>query len=583
MHITEKFKSTKFGGILRFIRPAAPLWLTAILVVFSLYYTFLADLHVKYIFEKHASQLHGTQVTVHSAHLGLLEGKLELKDIQVAHPTAATRNLYEVGSLEGKFLLAPLFRKQLVFQKVNLSGVKYFSPRQPTEEPFDLHLFQTSIPVFETFSSNLFATLNAGLSKNPLKHLAQLSTGLHTRELIDERMPRLASTLSLEQVQRELAHAEHEVELAYTTNKDDLENLNIAKDKIETTQNSARAQLDALNKEIEKDTTEIKKNLGLPEGDVESLAPIIFGPKALYFLEQIGQWVEFSRRKMPIKSGPVGKSYVLQERERGTSVHFPYLAGNPTLLVYELNIESKDNKVETTGFVEGKVTNLTTDPYILGKPTTGSLKLAFPSQGLNGVNLNFTIDHVGDEPKEQIDLEIDQLVLKNSEICKTSDMALNISKGEGALKVSASFEPKSLKAEGHFKSNSTEFKVISRYKKMEEYLQTLLLPFYQFELTANIEGPMDALKLDLDSSLDSKLTAGLNDEIRRQLSAVDAAIKNELLDHAMPKKHAFIERLDKLKREALPNINTQIHRLKTRPATKRTTQNEHLFELSELQ
>lgn len=584
MHTTENTEPKKHW-LLDYVRPKAALVALGVFGAAGAYYFLLADYHARLVLEHYLSRIHGTAVDVGSVRLSATKGVLEATNIQVAHPSIPEKNLYQIQSLTSRFQLAPLIRKQLVFDRVELNGIRYMSPRNPADPSLNLLPFEKSIPVFERFSSNLFSTLSSDMAKNPLKHLAQLSTGLHTKELIEERFLHLESAITIDQVQRELAKAEHEVETVINSpTSAELSQLLEAKELINKTQVSLRSKLHSLDKAIEKDVIDIRTHLGLPESDSGSFAPIIFGPKALGFLEQTGQWVEFSRRKMPLRSGPVGKSYLLQERRRGTGVHFPYLAGTPTLAVQSLVIHSTADASTGAGFVEGEITGLTTDPYILGKPAKGSLKLSFPAQGLEQVSMNFEIDHVGETPKEHIEIEIGSLALKNSSICKITDLSLKILQGEGSLKVSADFEQSKLKAAGEFKSKGTTFEITSPYKKIEEYVQSLLIPFYQFELTAAVEGPLDDLKLTLNSSLDSKLTNGLNEEIQRQLSAVDETIKGNLMNQLMPRKHNFLDRLNKMKTVDLENVLNQIEK-SSRGGTrfKRTSQNEHPAELYEPQ
>lgn len=569
------------------------------LVFVALYLTLGFDIHVKKIIENQLARIHGSDVVLQKCHVSLLTGNFHFESIQFSHPTAPSKNLFELKSVKGHVLLAPLLRRKLIIDHIEVDGIAYLTNREAEYvAPSEVETDTPGLPLFERFSSSAYGGLKASFGKNPIRSLAQLSTGLHTQSLIEEMGNELVSTKSIQEAEGMLAGLEREIEKGaqlvadpkYLTSfrerlrlipselgeisaigsvesiKKELQRkaheTEEARTAILEKMKALTTILDRVDPQIEKDVVAIQEKLGLPDEENTELTPILFGPRVLFYLERLSYFIDLSRRKMPVRSGPVGKSYVLQAKESGQNVHFPYLAGYPNFLVREITIRSKAVSGTGTGDIEGRIEGLTSDPYIFNKPLRAQFKISYPDFQLKDVDLKIEIDHTTDKPKETFSFNVAELPLADTLVSEGSELHLSFNKGTARVKANAEFNESHLAINWDVLADNVEFKVNSRYKRVEDFVKSLVATCYQLDLQGQIQGPVEDLKMTTKSDFGNHLAVGLRGEFQHQLSAIHHTVKETLENLMHPRKHSLVERIDAHRNLELAEIDRYYGQLK---------------------
>lgn len=568
------------------------------LIVLALYVVVGFEYHVKYVLRNQLSQFHGSDVTLHGCHVSLLTGNFSFEGIQFSHPTMPTKNLVELGVVKGHVLLSPLLRRKLIVDTLEIEGVKYLTNRDaeyvaPTEDETD----SSGLSLFERFSTSAYGGLKASFGKNPIRSLAQLSTGLHTQTLIEEMGNELVSTKNVQEAEALLGQFEREVEKGvglisdakyFQTLRDRLRivgaerelasiggsegirkeierkvtEANQVRENIAEKMKTIYVAVERLEPEIKKDVISVQRKLGLPDEENTELTPILFGPRVLSYLERLSYWIDLSRRKMPVRSGPVGKSYVLQAKAHGQNVHFPYLAGYPNFLIRTLNVKSNNESGTGKGEIHGHISGMTSDPYIYGKPLEAQFSISFPDFQLKDLQLDLEIDHTTDKPKEAFSFKVAELPLANSLVSEGSELHLSFNKGTAKIDSSGEFNESHLSIQWDLLAENVEFKVSSRYKRVEDFVKSLVATCFQLDLKGQIQGPVEDLKMTTKSEFGNQLAVGLKGEFQHQLAAIHQTVTETLQNMLHPRKHAILERIEGHKSTGIAKIEQYYSQLK---------------------
>lgn len=583
----------------RIFRKRAHYFILGPLVFLGLYLLLGFEYHVKELLEANLSRLHGADVTLQKSDFSLMTGHFSFDSIQFAHPTSPSKNLFELHSVKGHVLLSPLLRRKLIVDHLEIEGVRYMTNRDAAYvAPEEADADTPGLPLFERFSTSAYGGLKASFGRNPIRSLAQLSTGLHTQTLIEEMGNELVSTKRIQDAETQLVAFEKDLDRGAALVSDPKyfsalrekirllpnDNRNISsigglesikkeiqrkaketeevRKGIQEKMQNVTTMLSNLEPEINKDVVSVQRKLGLPDEENTELTPILFGPRVLFYLERLSYWIDLSRRKMPVRTGTVGKSYVLQARNVGQNVHFPYIAGYPNFLVREVHIKSKAVSGTGTGEIDGKIKGLTSDPYIYGHPLTAEIKLSFPDFQLKNLHLKAEIDHTTDKPKETFSFEVGELPLANTLVSEGSELHLSFNKGNAHIQTHGEFNESKLFINWDVLAENVEFKVNSRYKRVEDFVKSLVATCFQLDLKGEIQGPVEDLKMTTKSEFGNHLAVGLRGEFQHQLSAIHQTVKETLQNMIHPRKHAVMERIEGHKNQELANIDRYYAQLK---------------------
>jgi len=559
---------------------------------------FLFDSQLKRVLEKELTELNGAQVNIGSLRTQIFKGVLTLSDIQFADPFNSMKNTFDVKSVSTEIDISPLFRKKLVFRDMKIRGIQWWTNRQsPGLYEFDVMTGVMPASVLDRAATGIYSGIRNELTDNPLRHLGQLGSGFTVQSKLGTISDKLASIQHLKSISKSL----QEKELLWERQKSELPSAasldalklrlmgsrsvrglasedtgSAAKQELEDKIKQVSTRLGELSHELnglsdrlsktnqflEKDLTLVRRELGLPNSVFNDLTNFTFGPYWLGLLEKLSYWLEFSRKQSPVGTQTNSYTLTVMNRQGYRSVHFGKLGALPAFLLEKASIHSGGDEGPQEITMDGTLTGLTSDPALYRKPTYLKLTANYPEKGFRNLNFTCMIDHTHEAPLEKLDLTIDSFRLLEWPITRTPDIKLQLNKAVASLSLTGSFYSDQIDLTWNIGVSEAEYGIQSRFRPVEQTLQSMLAGLYSFNLDGKITGSPVGLQFEASSGLGQKLADGLKTEFRHEFGALDHHIITETQSLFPPLTEAIQVRLRKHRDETEPAFRRALDQLK---------------------
>lgn len=557
-----------------------------------LYSRFVFDTQVKLYIQKTLSELNGAKVTIGNVESKLLEGRFTLTDIQFANPIAPMRNTFQVDKITARLAVAPLFRKKLNIQQMEVQEIHYWTPRQePGVFSDEMSLAVVKAALLDRASTGIYSGIRNELTDNPLRHLGQLGSGFTLSSKLGTLTEKLNSIRHLRGILSDLRENEvfwerQKAALPSPANLaglkarirkknqktlSDLSPKTELEQKIKSTSQdleSLRTQISELSVKIEKTEEHIKKDvgivrreLGLPNTDYKDITHLTFGPTWLSLIEKLSYWLEFSRSRSPVGKRTENYAVTVIYQKQGRSVHFGKMGALPTFLLDQASVVSGLEKGSKAIRMEGKITGVTSDPALYRKPTRFHLTADYPEKNFRHLELSGFIDHTQSSPQENFKLTLPSFLLQEWPITRTPDVQLEIKRALAGLTVTGNFEGDNVDLDWEINLTETEYGIESRFRQVEMTLENLLGTLYSFNVIGELKGPLNNIKFSSSSDLGKRLAEGLKSEFRHEFGALDEAIETETRNLLPPLQNDIRARLHKLETEVMPQFEKSLSQL----------------------
>lgn len=545
------------------------------------YMKFVFDYHLKTTLEKYATNLNGAQVNIGNLHTNFITRSLDIENVQVAHHVNAMKNIVEIDKITLSFSVEPLLRKKLILYGMTVEGIHHGTQRE-TSGIRQYEPEQAYIPpsLIDRGVSTLYTNIRSELNDNPLRFLGNLATGINVKGKVEGLIDQLQTTQHLKETREQLEtainkwDAKKEVlpsldqrkalkkklddlvamkknnrSIAYTPLQEAMDELEKQKsaisivDDLEKDINNIKLSIAYYEPVIDKDIQFLEQKLDIPQLQRGDLTSLVFGTKFMGYLERVSYWIDQSRRKMPTGATFGHSSMVAQPREPGFLIHYGKNAGNPSFLIDGITLTSQLGADKTLGKVSGNISNFTSDPPILGKPTTMSLNADFPNFGVKGITAELLVDHVGASPKEEFSLKIDSFPLNDWMLSEHPDLKFKVNKAKCSVEFTGNFHEEEVSMQWKMHFDDVNYDVQSRYKQVQEVLQNVLTGINSFDVTGLVTGTFSELKYEASSEFGKQLALGLQREFRHQMTAVEESLRSNIADRTAPAKQALVDRL----------------------------------------
>lgn len=606
---TSAQKPVKAKGPIRF---EAVVPITVIVLLIVLYTKFFFDGNLRSGIEWVGTYVHGAEVNVGSVNTSFLGGSFTLRNLQVTDKTNPTRNLISLGEIRFKFNWDALLRLKFVVDDAGIETIQLYSPRKspgwvkPPEPPS-----QSKEPsAIDELESHILAQTEEKFSNNILGDLAKVLGGQDEKEVLKQIQGQLKAEQFIKDLSAALKDKEKEWKerLSKLPKKEEFETLRkraealkfdtknpsqFAKDlkeakaivkeaddkidELKNTGNGITTDVDNFNKQIreiddliKKDIDDIENRLKIGKIDYADFSKDLFGRMFSQHLVTVGKYAAVAKQYMPPKKDPSERErkIVPRARGKGENIRYPKEGGYPLFWLRKATISSKATPEGFSGNIEGQLTDVSTDPTIVKNPMLLTAKGEFPKQDIYGVRLLVTVDHRTNNPKEQVDLQVDSFPLENLVLSDSSDAKLALTKATGSTDFSASLQNAHLIVESQSRFTNTQYDISARSKVLQEAMNSILPGIPVVTLNARATGSWKKLDLHINSNLGKELAAGMQkfikakvDAMKQQIrSTVDARIKGEKekLNAEYAKIKGEADKILKDKKEELDKAKSQI-------------------------
>ncbi len=373
--------------------------LLVLLIIAAVLWWLFADTIARRETQKVGTRMIGAKVEIQDLHLDLAHGKVLIRGLTVASPHEALRNLLQADELVADVDVVPLTEKKLIINRIAANGLRFGTPRET-----DGRVAATS---GDGIAGRVLAETHAWASQFQVPVL-QLATGKITIDSLDPRrlstIPaaaalsaradssqrawkgafdtlRLGPTLDSAQATLEKLRRARATDLATLNEaRRAIDRLKRARDRVTTldrnvTQGATtlRSGLAGLDSARQRDYAFARGLLKLPSLDAPAVGAALFAPGAIRPFEHVLYYLQLARRYMPPGLVPRATTGPTRVRRAGEDVRFPRERNLPAFLVRSAELSFLlQRAAEQPQRYAGRLSGLTSDPALYGRPTVAS-------------------------------------------------------------------------------------------------------------------------------------------------------------------------------------------------------------------
>ena len=417
-----------------------PLGLFVLAVVLG--WTLYVDRLIRLGIEAGGTAAVGAKVDLKSARLHLFQASLVLRGLAVTNPRAPMTNLFSVDELNLDINLRALLEKKFVAETMAVRGLRFgtarvssgalpakskaAAPAESDRSGAEDWARRLKLPSLDL--QGLGKAVNvAGVSPDSLHTIAQARqfaakgdslkgawerqiAAADPRPAIDSGKALVARLGNADLRRLGLAGARDAANSVRTT----LNAVKASRDRLTALQRSVTAQVDslrlqaaALDRARAEDYAYARRLVQIPSLDPKDISASLFGPAALERLVPALGWMRTAQRTIPPGLMPQRKPGPKRARMAGTTVVFPKAHRYPTLLV-----EFAEGSFELAGHTTmagdylARLTGLTTEPAVYGKPLTFLARRSGAVAGPQYIEVGGALDHTGAVPRDSLTADL---------------------------------------------------------------------------------------------------------------------------------------------------------------------------------
>jgi uncharacterized protein (TIGR03545 family) len=370
--------------------------LLVLFVIGCVLWWLFADTIARHESQQVGTSLLGAKVEIQYLHLDLAHGDVTIKGLTIASPHEAFKNLLQADELVADLDMLPLTEKKLVIDRIVANGLRFGTPREtdgrvPAESG-------------QGIAGTVLAETREWASRFQVPVL-QLATGKISVDSLDPRrlstIPaadalgaradssrrawqtgfdtlRLGPTLDSASATLEQLRGARATDLAtINTARQAIDRLKRARDRVTSLERNVKtgvsqlqAGLAGLDSARQRDYAFARGLLKLPSLDAPDIGAAVFGPGAIKPFEQALYYAQLARRYMPPGLLPRAATGPSRVRRAGETVRFPKERALPAFLLRSAELSFLLHPAtEQQQRYAGRLTGLTSDPALYGRPT----------------------------------------------------------------------------------------------------------------------------------------------------------------------------------------------------------------------
>ncbi|MCB0415518.1 MAG: TIGR03545 family protein, partial [Bdellovibrionales bacterium] len=557
MNADNKKKSKKKGPI----RFEAVIPFLIICALFYVYFSLFFDSNIRSASEWIGTRVNGAEVNVAKVKSSFWNAYLHIYGVQVTDKEKPEQNIIEIGSIKFDLLWDALLRAKFVVETSNIEDIKLMSKREhpghvlppsdessqaksklekgvldQAEKDFNKNVLGDVASVLGgTEQGQQIAKINETLSSE--KKIKELQEELKKKEAVwQERLKKLpnqkeldglvnkAKSLKfdsnnpqqfandLQALQKILQEADQKIKLVQQTNSD-------LQSDIKKTENDIK-QIDQW---VKQDIAELQKRMKIPSIDVKSFTMGLFGQMFAEKLAKARPYIAMAKEYMPPAKSEKQKEQdnedqlVPKKRSAGMNFEFPKKKSYPLVWIKKAVISSKSDNSSFSGDLEGVITDITSNPVHLGKPTIATLKGGFPNQEISGIDAKLILDHTTDHPVDTLTGKVSSYPMNSLSLAQGDSVNFEIEKAKGASNFSGILKDKVLNVRVNSSFNQVKYNVQAQNKDLDEILKDTVKRIPLITLNTTARGGWNDIAWGFDSNLGSELSNGIKRNIQARI------------------------------------------------------------------
>lgn len=556
--------------------------LVVILIVAALVYVF-SDEFIEGQIESFGESVVGAKVEVDDLKFSLVGLSISIGRLQVANPNDTWKNMIETGRVAFDMEVAPLARKKVIINDITLADFRIGTkretdgaiPKKPkSDEPGWVDKARESLiqqvadaPVLNLGTlkrkmnvDSLMATFDVqSVDKIQRVRSEADSTFKYWENTVSDFKPKHDFQKIEQQIAeikpKEIKNVEQLVS-TFEKTKSLLETVNGLKADFETLKTNSTNGLNQVTRSVGKfddwvneDFDRIKSKANIGEFSAENVGKMLFGRAISLPTIDLLEYMGSARKYMPLAKQVMGAGKVEKPpRLAGQDIKFPLKQGKPDFLIENIDVSAATNQQDTSQVMRfaGKITGITSQPHVYGKPLNFDLNALLP--GAKAFGILGELDHTGDVARDKFRVNADGIRLGNIKLPQQPYLPNNIVASRGDFNANFALIGDELDFKLQLDATPVQFQFpegTSTSDMISRVTRSVFSSIDRLNLSVGVTGKVDALKLKIGSNIDNILAQRIQNVIGESAAAARAEIRKRLNEVVQPKKQealAFIEK-----------------------------------------
>ncbi len=592
---TPPVKKPKRKGPIRF---EAVIPFTVILILIICYFKFFFDLHLKKAIELGGYYANGAEVDVASLHTSFWDLSFEMTGLEVTDAKRPTKNILKIERIYSNLLWDAILRFKFVVETSGITGIQTYVDRKspgkvkpPEEKSTDKG------GGFDTVKDKTLDVAKQEFKGNAVGDVAKLADGADLGGTLGNIEGQLKSKAYIEQLSKELEGKDKEwkAKIDSLPKGPEIDNLKkrISSIKINTSNfaelqknlkeidsiareandkvggiqkigNELRADIDKYSKAVaevdalvKEDQKMLQNRLKIPSLDAKDLAKNLFGPMVMEKLAKAEEYMRLARKYMPPKKTAEQKAALEAEKikppPRGQGINYQFGRPNsyPMFWVKRTDITSKAAQGGMNGNVQGYITDLTSDPPTVGRPTILDVKGSFPEQKITSAELKLVVDHVTHVPKESVDFTVNGFPVQGQMLSNSDDVKFGFNDAIGGSAMSLKLQEEKVDMKLNNAITNINYVAQAKSQHVDDILKGVVKDIPKITLDASATGTWSDLKLGIESNLAYELQKGFERQIQAKIDEAKRKVDEFIEKNIGSKKRELTAQYDKLSNQYL--------------------------------
>jgi uncharacterized protein (TIGR03545 family) len=389
----------------------------------------------------------GAKVDLAAVETSLWEGRVELRDLQVANPQSVLRNLFEAERTQLSLDMNALLHQRIVVRNGEIAGLAFDSERTESGEieiVIDENAEPSAVdPLVAKASEWASHWLDEASERLDSDFADQLQTP-QAAQAIEHRWKKQAS--DLRQRAEDLKARGKQLETEFREAKQNplrsIERIPALQAQLKTVQqelaslqkeikglpNQVKADRNSLTAARQADEAFIRQQLNFGRLDGDNLTQVLLGKPVAENTQSALDWIAWARNRLPTNSA----KQIAKERSRGTAVSFG--RPQPKFHIERLGLALTAPVGSEPMQFTGSLTNVCDQPQLLADPA----RLELVATGKIPVSLEVTSDRRGDVPQEKLLLICSAIPLAGQTFGNQEKLAVELAPGTASVRVDLS-------------------------------------------------------------------------------------------------------------------------------------------------
>jgi uncharacterized protein (TIGR03545 family) len=528
------FRWRAIGPLLVFTLLAGVLWLL------------LADRIARRAAEEIGTAIVGAKVEIQKLHIDLTNGDVTVRGLTVASPHEALKNLFQADELTADIDVLPLLEKKVVIDRLAANGLRFGTPRltdgrtagrpdgvtarvlaetRRWSEQFQVPAIQlatgkidvgtldprrlSAIPAAEALSARADSSRRAwqtGLDSLRLAATIDSATATLTRL----RGARATDLAALSDARRAIDH------------------LKQARGRVTALERGVTGGLAALRAGVagldsakQRDYAFARGLLKLPTLDAPEIGLALFAPSAVAQFQRALYWTQLARAHMPPGLLPRAEQGPPRARRSGSTVRFPREHALPGFLLRTAELSFQlDPTAPRPKRYAGRLTGLTSDPALYGRPTL--FEASAPA-----VTAGAMLDHVHATARDTAGATVQGVRLP---VIQLPSLPMALDPGQGTAQLGFALRGDTIRARWAIRSTHVQWSRDSAVQRSTgaDLLWRTLSGISDLQVDAGVTGTLSQPRLSVRSNLDAAIAARLRTMLGEEAAAAERRLRAEV-------------------------------------------------------